>query len=117
MSEQWISLYLRAADEPALTAALSAALGTYTDDEGAEHTALLTGTHQCVVRGPLSKPTGETDDDGMPIMQPVPGYHADLLVHPDHIDALAEDLGPVVIDPQPSTPQFKWARDEHGASG
>lgn len=109
---KWPNLYLRAADEPALTAALSAALGTFEDDEGAEHPALLTATHQCVIRGPLTEPTGETDDDGAPIMQPVPGCHADLLVHPDHIDALTEALGPVVIDPQPVTPQFKWARDQ-----
>lgn len=117
MSEQWPDLYLRAADGPALTGALSAALGTYTDDEGAEHPALLTGTHQCVVRGTLAKPTGELDDDGAPIMQPLEGHHADLLVHPDHIDALAAALGPVVIDPQPVTPQFKWARDGLGPSG
>ena len=116
MSEQWPNLYLRAADEAALTAALFAALGTFDDDEGAERPALLNGTHQCVVRGPLSKPTGELDEGGAPIMQPVPGYHADLLVHPDHIDALAEALGAVVIDPQPVTPQFKWARDQEPAA-
>ena len=117
MNEQeWPELYLRAADEAALTAALSAALGTYTDDEGAEHTALNTDAHQCVIRGPLTEPTGDVDDDGAPIMQPVPGYHADLLVHPDHLDALAEALGPVVIDPPPVTPQFKWARDQEPAA-
>jgi len=108
--QQWPELYLRAADEPALTAALSAALGMFEDDEGAEHPALLTGTHQCVVRAPLSEPTGEADEDGAPIMQPVPGYHADLLVHPDRVEAVAEALGSVVIDPPPVTPQFHWSR-------
>lgn len=116
MSEKWPSLYLRAADEPALTAALSAALGTFEDDDGAEHPAMLTDTHQCVVRGKLTEPTGETDDDGAPIMQPVPGYHADLLVHPDHVDAIRAALGSVVIDPPPGTPQYEWSRDQEPAA-
>lgn len=38
----------------------------------------LAGSWELWVRGVLSKPTGEVDEDENPIMEPLTGYHVDI---------------------------------------
>jgi hypothetical protein len=61
----------------------------------------------------LYEPTGEMIDDGdgfeYPEMAPVPGYHVNVLVHPDHEAAYRAALADVLINPSPETPHVKYA--------
>ena len=106
---KWPTLYLRAVDQQAMHAALLSALDVAPDDEGNDQPVLITTRYQCVQRGPLQEPTGETDEDGLPVMQDIPGWHADILVRPDVLDAMRAALDAVVIDPEPVTPQYRFA--------
>ena len=61
----------------------------------------------------LTEPTGETltDSEGneYPEMTPVPGYHVNVFVHPDHEAQYRAALADVLIDPEPETPHVKYA--------
>ena len=106
--------YLRAADEAAMMEALEAAGLVGADPQTA---AQIIGGDPLRIRvkllGTLQEPTGETLTDGegneYPEMAPVPGYHVNVLVHPDHDAAYRAALADVLIDPPPETPHVKYA--------
>lgn len=114
MSEPWQPLYLRATDEAAMMQALDDAGLIGADPETGEPVA---GGDPRVIRVKLlpnlTEPTGETLTDGegfdYPEMAPVPGYHVNVLVHPDHEAAYRAALADVLIDPEPETPHVKYA--------
>lgn len=90
--------YLRATDEAAMDAALLAA--AVTNSEG----NLYPGMELSVI-GRIDKPTGQVDAEGYPIMQPLPGYHANLRTTVDLLDAQLAELP--TIDP-PNNPVRVW---------
>lgn len=100
-----VDLYLRAADEAALIAALPWARGI--DEDG--DPIWLTGSHDyaLVVIGTLVVSPGEYDEDGEEISPPVvaEGYHANLRCT-EEIAALVPDE--VIIAPEPETPAMEW---------
>ena len=49
------------------------------------------------------------EGEAPPEMAPVPGYHVNVLVHPDHEAAYRAALADVLIDPEPETPHVKYA--------
>jgi len=111
----WQPIYLRAADEAAMMEALDAAGLVGADPETDEP---VVGGNPHVIRlkllPDLTEPTGETLVDGegneYPEMAPVPGYHVNVFVHPDHEEAYRAALSDVLIDPAPETPIVEWAR-------
>lgn len=111
---KWKPLYLRAADEAAVMEALDAAGLVGSDPETGAQTI---GGDPFVIRVTvlpmLHEPTGETltDAEGFeyPEMTPVPGYHVNVLVHPDHEASYRTALADVLLDPEPVTPQVKYA--------
>lgn len=114
MSE-WQPLYLRAADEAAMISALDAAGLIGADPETGDQT--IGGDPfriRVTVLPALYEATGEklTDGEGVeyPEMAPVPGYHANVLVHPDHEAQYRAALAGVLLDPAPETPIVDWAR-------
>ncbi|MAD69947.1 MAG: hypothetical protein CL538_05425 [Alcanivorax sp.] len=110
----WQPIYLRAADEAAMIEALDAAGLIGADPETSDQ---IIGGDPFVIRvtvlPTLHEPTGETLTDGegneYPEMAPVPGYHVNVLVHPDHEAAYRAALADVLIDPEPETPHVKYA--------
>ena len=110
----WEPLYLRAADEAAMIDALDAAGLVGADPETGDQ---IIGGDPLRIRvsvlGIFHEPTGETLTDGegfeYPEMAPVPGYHVNVLVHPDHEAAYRSALADVLLDPEPVTPQVKYA--------
>lgn len=48
--------------------------------------------------GTIYKPTGETDEEGMPIMQPIDGYHANLRTLKP-LTQEQEDMLPIIDKP------------------
>tara|TARA_R100000656_G_scaffold15133_4_gene14843 strand:- start:13 stop:354 length:342 start_codon:yes stop_codon:yes gene_type:complete len=106
--------YLRAADEAAMMEALEAAGLVGADPQTGDQ---IIGGDPFRIRvkllGTLQEPTGETLTDGegneYPEMAPVPGYHVNVLVHPDHDAAYRAALADVLIDPPPETPHVKYA--------
>lgn len=106
--------YLRADDEATMMEALDAA-GLVGDDP--ETGDQIIGGDPFVIRvtvlPKLYKATGETLVDGegneYPEMAPVPGYHVNVFVHPDHEAQYRAALADVLIDPPPETPQVKYA--------
>lgn len=106
----WQPIYLRAPDEAAMMEALDAA-GLVDDDQqtiGGDPFKI-----RVTMLPTLHEPTGETLVDGegfeYPEMAPVPGYHVNVLVHPDHEAAYRAALADVLIDPPPETPHVKYA--------
>jgi len=101
--QPWEPLYLRADDEAAMIAALAGA-GLDNPDPHIIRVKPLPD---------LTEPTGETLTDGegneYPEMAPVPGYHTNILVHPDHEATYRAALADVLIDPEPDTPHVKYA--------
>lgn len=111
---QWQPIYLRAADEAAMMNALDAAGLIGSDPETGNQTIGGDPLHiRVTVLGVFHEPTGETLTDGegleYPEMAPVPGYHANVLVHPDHEAAYRAALADVLLDPPPDTPRVKYA--------
>ena len=110
----WKPLDLRAIDETSMLAALDAAGLVGSDPETGEQ---IIGGDPFVIRlkplPNLTEPTGETLTDGegfeYPEIAPVPGYHVNVLVHPDHEAAYRSALAGVLLDPAPVTPQVKYA--------
>lgn len=108
----WNPLYLRAADEAEMMAALDAA-GLVSIDEEDQH---IGGDPFCIrvkLLGTLFEETGETlpDAEGVeyPEMAPIPGYHANIIVRPDCLEQYTAALATVIIDPPPNTPEVKYA--------
>lgn len=101
--QPWEPLYLRTEDQAAMQAAL--------DEAG------LNNPNPHIIRlkplPDLTEPTGETLVDGegneYPEMAPVPGYHVNVFVHPDHEAAYRAALADVLIEPPPETPHVKYA--------
>ncbi|MGL6365389.1 hypothetical protein ACSZMZ_05900 [Aeromonas veronii] len=98
----FIDLNLKAADKAAMTKALISA-GFIKDSESGtlyHPTASL----QLLPPGMVTRPTAVVDEDGMPVREPVPGYHANVRTQDP---AMAAALAPVtvVVD----TPQYVWA--------
>jgi len=112
---QWQPIYLRAPDEAAMMQALDAAGLVGEDPETGDETVGGDPFRiRVTVLPKLHEATGETLVDGegneYPEMAPVPGYHVNVLVHPDHEDQYRSALSEVLIDPAPETPMFEWAR-------
>lgn len=58
--------------------------------------------------GVISRPTGELDPDGSPVMEDLPGWHANLRLR-DPLTATQESiLSPILIQP-PANPARTWA--------
>ena len=110
----WQPLYLRTADEAAMMVALGAAGLIGADPETGDQ---IIGGAPHVIRlkllPDLTEETGELVDDGegneYPEMAPVPGYHVNVLVHPDHEAQYRAALADVLINPPPDTPHVKYA--------
>ena len=111
----WQPLYLRGADEVAVLEALDAAgLVGYDPETGDQFIGGDPFVIRVTVLPTLYEATGEMIDgvEGFeyPEMAALPGYHVNLLVHPDHEAAYRTSLPDVLIDPAPETPMFEWAR-------
>ncbi|MEO1892704.1 MAG: hypothetical protein ABGX84_07825 [Alcanivorax sp.] len=111
---QWQPIYLRAADEAAMMEALDAAGLVGADPETDE--PVVGGDPHVIRLKPLpnlTEKTGGMVDDGeggeYPERVPIPGYHVNVLVHPDHEAAYRAALADVLIDPEPDTPHVKYA--------
>ncbi|AKJ34219.1 hypothetical protein U876_09090 [Aeromonas hydrophila NJ-35] len=103
----FIDLNLKAADKAAMTKALLAA-GFITDSE----TGTLyhpTTSLQLLPPGMVTRPTSVVDDEGLPVREPVPGYHANVRTQDL---AMATALAPVTVVVE--TPQYVWASDPAG---
>ena len=103
----WTDLYLRAADEAEMLAALADA-GLVHDMDGE---AVIAGDHRThvAVLGVLAQGTGVMLDDGeggqYEQQEIIPGWHINVrTLDTDVIAALA----PVTIEPEPETPQVVW---------
>lgn len=98
----FIDLNLKAADKAAMTKALLAA-GFITDSE----TGTLyhpTASLQLLPPGMVTRHTGAVDAEGLPVREPVPGYHANVRTQDP---AMAAALAPVTVVVE--TPQYVWA--------
>lgn len=75
------------------------------DEEGAPVDVgvwrMLDGAHLDEI-GAISRPTGEVDDDGIDVLEPVEGYHANLRL----VDI--EPQGALPVIPTPSNPARVW---------
>lgn len=114
----WQPIYLRAADEAAMMAALDAAGLIGEDPETQEPTV---GGDPHVIRlkllPNLTELTGEMVDDGdggeYPERLLIPGYHVNVFVHPDHEAHYRGALASVLIEPPPTTPIITWRGSSH----
>jgi hypothetical protein len=98
----FIDLNLRAADEAAMTTALLAA-GFIKDSES--YTLYHpTASLQLLPPGMVTRPTVVVDPEGLPVCEPVQGYHANVRTQ-DH--SMAAALAPVTVVVK--TPQYVWA--------
>lgn len=98
----FIDLNLKAATQAAMTKALIAA-GFIKDGE----TGTIyhpTASLQLLPPGMVTRPTGVVDADGMPVREPVPGYHANVRTQDP---AMAAALAEVTVTVE--TPQYVWA--------
>ncbi|MGN5167557.1 hypothetical protein ACTG10_19825 [Aeromonas hydrophila] len=98
----FIDLNLKAATQSAMTKALLAA-GFIKDPE----TSTLyhpTASLQLLPPGMVTRPTGVVDVEGLPVREPVPGYHANVRTTDTE---LAAALAPVTVIVE--TPQYVWA--------
>ncbi|HDX8434525.1 TPA: hypothetical protein RQN11_000010 [Aeromonas dhakensis] len=103
----FIDLNLKAATQAAMTKALIAA-GFIKDSE----TGTLyhpTASLQLLPPGMVTRPTGVLDTEGLPLREPVPGYHANVRTQDP---AMAAALAPVTVVVE--TPQYVWASDPAG---
>lgn len=111
----WVTLYLRSPDVAYMNNVLYAAQLSWADPETGERRI---GGDPHIIRlkllPDLTEPTGVTltdvEGNSYPEMAAVPGYHVNVLVHPDHEAAYRTALADVLIDPAPETPLFEWAR-------
>ena len=98
----FIDINLKAADKAAMTKALLAA-GFIKDSE----TGTLyhpTASLQLLPPGMVTRLTGVLDTEGLPLREPVPGYHANVRTTSEE---LAAALAPVTVVVE--TPQYVWA--------
>ncbi|BBQ24646.1 MULTISPECIES: hypothetical protein [Aeromonas] len=98
----FIDLNLKAADKAAMTKALLSA-GFIKDGE----TGTIyhpTASLQLLPPGMVTRPTGVLDAEGLPLREPVPGYHANVRTQDP---AMAAALAPVTVAVE--TPQYVWA--------
>jgi hypothetical protein len=58
--------------------------------------------------GVISRPTGELDPEGNPVMEDLPGWHANLRMRHALTADQADALAPVLI-PKPQHPARVWA--------
>ena len=99
---EFIDLNLKAATQAAMTKALQAA-GFVKDSE----TGTLyhpTASLQLLPPGRVTRLTGVLDTEGLPLREPVPGYHANVRTQDP---AMAAALAPVTVVVE--TPQYVWA--------
>ena len=99
---EFIDLNLKAATQAAMTKALQAA-GFVKDSE----TGTLyhpTASLQLLPPGMVTRLTGVLDTEGLPLREPVPGYHANVRTQDP---AMAAALAPVTVVVE--TPQYVWA--------
>lgn len=98
----FIDLNLKAADKAAMTKALISA-GFIKDSESGTlyHPA---ASLQLLPPGMVTRPTAVMDEEGLPVREPVPGYHANVRTQDP---AMAAALAPVTVIVD--TPQYVWA--------
>lgn len=98
----YIDLNLKAADKAAMTRSLLVA-GFIKDSETGTlyHPA---ASLQLLPPGMVTRLTGVLDTEGLPLREPVPGYHANVRTTDA---ALAAALAPVTVVVE--TPQYVWA--------
>lgn len=89
--------YLRAQSEQALTAALESAGIVTVEDDG----QWVAPGYALDAIGPISKRIGGTDEE--PIMQQVPGYHANL-----RGELSDEQISKLPVIPEPANPVRVW---------
>lgn len=108
-----ITHYLKSVDEAALYEALEAAglmVKVYSefDEEGSpvgEFTWQRVGEYDLDIIGVIYKPTGATDEEGNPVMEPIEGCHANIRRITDE----QAELLPTISNP--SHPMRIWAGD------
>ncbi|MFT6553008.1 hypothetical protein [Alloalcanivorax venustensis] len=110
----WKPLYLCAPDETSMLDTLKdAGLADIDPETGDEAVGADPHVIRLKLLPDLMEPTGETLTDGegneYTEMAPVPGYHVNVLVHPDHEAAYRAALADVLLDPEPETPHVKYA--------
>lgn len=96
-----IDIYLRAPDRDTMDAALAAA--GLTNEDGRPGAPDIRWSRI----GTISRATGEVDKEGLPIMEEVPGYHANLRLMREATAEELNALAPLTIDP-PATPYRVW---------
>jgi hypothetical protein len=118
--------YIKASDEATLWNALEAAgLATKQYDpedpaniapEGAEDFVptgkfdwVKTDGYDLDIVGIIYKPTGEVDEEGNPVMEPIEGYHANIRKWVG--DFTEEQLASLPLIEAPSSPSRIWAGD------
>jgi hypothetical protein len=108
-----MTYYLQAESEESLFSALEAA-GLYQkvyseyDEEGnpvGDYEWQRVGQYDLDIIGAIFKPTGETDEEGNPEMEPLDGYHANIR---GITEEQAEQLPTIAA---PTTPMRVWAGD------
>jgi hypothetical protein len=109
--------YIKASDEATLRNALEAAgLATkqYSefDEEGngvGEFDWVKADGCDLDIIGVIYKPTGEVDEEGNPVMEPIEGYHANIRKWVG--DFTEEQLAALPLIEAPSSPSRIWAGD------
>lgn len=99
---QFIDLNLKASTQAAMSKALLSA-GFIKDPE----TGTLyhpTASLQLLPPGMVTRSTAAVDVEGLPLREPVPGYHANVRTQDP---AMAAELAPVTVVVE--TPQYVWA--------
>jgi hypothetical protein len=109
-----MNYYLQAQSEEALFAALESA-GLYQkvysefDEDGipvGDYEWSRVGQYDLDVIGTIYKPTGETDEEGSPVMEALNGYHANIRGITDEQAALLPTIA------KPNSPVRMWAGDD-----
>ncbi|KWR68985.1 hypothetical protein [Aeromonas hydrophila] len=103
----FIDLNLKASTQAAMTKALIAA--GFIKDPEAGTLYHPNASLQLLPPGMVTRPTGVVDVEGLPVREPVPGYHANVRTQDP---AIAAALAPVTVVVE--TPQYVWASDPAG---
>lgn len=98
--------YLKAADEAELNSALQAAglLTEITNEDGSHHSFRPAAGIDLDVIGTIHKPTSVVDEFGAPVMEPTPGFHANLMA-----ELTDEQIALLPVVQAPATPYRVWA--------
>ena len=100
----FIDLNLKAADEAAMTNALLAAGFIKDPETGSLYHPSPAVSLLLLPEGTVTREAGNVDAEGLPVREPVPGYHANVRTQDP---AMAVALAPLTVNVE--TPQYVWA--------